>query len=251
MTFQWWFKSSRLQLLSVTRKQKQNKKKRKNPPSKDRLSLLRGSTMSGAVPSLHYGSGLKRGQQEERTYTFLHRSWINEQYRKRGEGYSCGTNFGTRNKGLLTFFQGQTASPDRKKKHKCSAFESCREKSTFFYRQWAEIPAAHIFCEFSAVDTLSKWSPGQLLRAHLCYCWSELLLAIHVPGRSWGTVTGRGEIGKDNYCMSTRSLVLYVCGNERAQIAHEHFDANRACLLTVAHVRVPWLNGASYKMYLI
>lgn len=62
---------------------------------------------------------------------------------------------------------------------------------------------------------------------------------------------GAGEIGKDKYCMSTRSFVLYVCGNERAQFAHEHFDANRACLLTVADVRVPWLNGASYKMYLI
>lgn len=35
---------------------------------------------------------------------------------------------------------------------------------------------------------------------------------------------GAGEIGKDNYCMSTRSFVLYVCGHERAQIAHEHFD---------------------------
>lgn len=137
MTFQWWFKSSRLQLLSVTRKQK-TKQKKKNPPSKDRLSLLRGSAMSGAVPSLHYGTGLKRGQQEERTYTFLHRSWINEQYRKRGEGYSCGTNFGTRNKGLLTFFQGQTASPDSerlyirggKNNNKCSAFES------FIHAEW-------------------------------------------------------------------------------------------------------------------
>lgn len=204
--------------------------------------------MSGAVPSLHYGSGLKRGQQEERTYTFLHRSWINEQYRKRGEGYSCGTNFGTRNKGLLTFFKGK-----KKKQMQCVRIVySCRVKSTFFYRQWAEIPAAHIFCEFSAVDTLSKWSPGQLLRAHLCYCWSELLLAIQVPGWSWGTVTGRGEIGKDKYCMSTRSFVVvrlwkWACSN----CSWTFWCANRACLLTVADVRVPWLNGASYKMYLI